>query len=518
METLQGLLSGSAGRWGDRIAVEESADTAITYRELEALSRQVRDALLASGVRRGDRVGVVLSKSIDAVAAIFGILEAGAAYVPVDPTAPVTRAATILRDSDARVAFVEPAIADGLREAIGDVANPPRLVLRVDAASGGLARSLNDIGSADAASPPSAESVGPDELAYILYTSGSTGTPKGVMLTHGNGSTFVDWASATFDVSEQDVFSSHAPFHFDLSIFDLYVSLRHGARLVLIGGEQGKEPVGLADVIAGRGITVWYSTPSILTLLLQYGKLDRHTFPSLRYVLFAGEVFPVKHLRDFRTAVPGPRYFNLYGPTETNVCTFCEIPREIPADRTEPYPIGHACGSFAMRVVGADGEDVPDGEEGELWAAGPGVMAGYWNRDDLTARVMVPDANGRRWYRTGDIVVRGAADGYTFRERRDRMVKRRGFRIELGEVETALYGHPALAEVAAVAVPDERSGVRIMAFLCAESGPAPSVLELKRFSASVLPVYMVPDQFVVCEALPKTSTDKIDYQRLMEMA
>jgi acyl-coenzyme A synthetase/AMP-(fatty) acid ligase len=296
------------------------------------------------------------------------------------------------------------------------------------------------------------------------------------------------------------------------------VSLRHGARLVLINADQGKEPVGLADLIAGRGITVWYSTPSILTLLLQYGKLGRHTFPTLRYVLFAGEVFPIRHLRELTESVSGPRYCNLYGPTETNVCTFYEIPSSIPSDRTEPYPIGHACESFTMRVVGADGNDVPAGQEGELWASGPGVMAGYWNREDMTSSVMVKGDDGRRWYRTGDIVVETADDGYTFRGRRDRMVKRRGYRIELGEVETALYNHPALAEVAAVAVPDERSGVRIMVFLCTETGPAPTILEMKRFSAGVLPMYMVPDRFVVCESLPKTSTDKVDYQRLMEMA
>ncbi len=171
-----------------------------------------------------------------------------------------------------------------------------------------------------------------------------------------------------------------------------------------------------------------------------------------------------------------------------------------------------------MRVVDRTGVDVPAGEEGELWASGPGVMAGYWNRPEQTARAMVTDAQGRRWYRTGDIVTQDPVDGYLFRGRRDRMVKRRGYRIELGEIEKALYGHPSLAEVAAVAVPDEQSGVRIQVFLKAKGASTPTMIELKRFSASVLPKYMVPDRFVACEALPRTSTDKVDYQRLAELA
>jgi amino acid adenylation domain-containing protein len=353
-----------------------------------------------------------------------------------------------------------------------------------------------------------------DDLAYILYTSGSTGKPKGVMLTHRAARCFIDWCTGEFRPAPEDVYSSHAPLHFDLSIHDVFVSLKHGARLVLIGEELGKDPMKLATVIADKGITIWYSTPSILSLLAGYGKLNRLDFAALRLVLFAGEVFPVPQLRAFTTLLPRPRYYNLYGPTETNVCTYYEVPLPVPEERTEPYPIGRMCPPLRCRVVDSQGRDVPTGTEGELVVAGPGVMVGYWNLPEQNGRAFLIDPDGDRWYRTGDLVVEQVDGGYVFHGRLDRMVKRRGYRIELGEIESGLSGHPAIAEVAVVATSNER-GVHLRACVVPRAGAELGVIALKRFSAEALPRYMVPDSFEFLEALPRTSTDKIDYQALL---
>jgi non-ribosomal peptide synthetase component F len=203
---------------------------------------------------------------------------------------------------------------------------------------------------ADAAAPApaaaNAANAGTD-LAYILYTSGSTGKPKGVMLSHDNAVSFVDWCSEVFTPSASDRFSSHAPFHFDLSILDIHVALKHGATLVLVAEERGKDPTHLADLIEHEGITIWYSAPSILSLLAQFGGLAGRRFPGLRLVLFAGEVFPVKHLRSLCQLVPGPRYFNLYGPTETNVCTSTRCPHPFP--RSAPRLIPSAACALTWR-------------------------------------------------------------------------------------------------------------------------------------------------------------------------
>jgi len=234
-------------------------------------------------------------------------------------------------------------------------------------------------------------------------------------------------------------------------------------------------------------------------------------------VLFAGEIFPVKHLRALKKLWPSPRYFNLYGPTETNVCTYHEIPTEIPEHQTKPFPIGTTCSHLQSKVVDEQGREGPLGQEGELCIAGPGVMQGYWNLPEKTASAFFENDDGRRWYRTGDIVTQAPDRSFIIIGRRDRMVKKRGYRIELGEIETALYRHPSVKEAAAVALYDEENGVRIKAFLSCLDQKRPSIIELKRFCSENLPPYMVPDFFCFEEILPKTSTDKVDYQRLKEL-
>ena len=512
--SLHGWFTATARRSPERPAVNEPGREPITYARLEALSGAVRDRLLAEGLRPGDRVGIYLTKSVDALAALLGALRAGAAYVPIDPGSPAWRADFILNDCAVQALVVERRFLDGL-ETLRAREEPPVVIALDEVGDGrGLAAVLGDrrVPGGDDAAPEA------DALAYILYTSGSTGKPKGVMVSHRAAMSFVDWCSRAFSPVPDDRFSSHAPFHFDLSILDLYLPLRHGARVTLIGDQLGKDPMGLADLIATERLTVWYSTPSILALLTKHGRLERHDLRTLRLILFAGEVFPIPALRELTTALPWPRFFNLFGPTETNVCTWYEAQLPIPSDRTEPLPIGRPCDHYTARVEDAEGGAVDRGDVGELLIAGPGLMSGYWNLPERNADAFWVDPQGTRWYRTGDLVREGPDGDFVFHGRRDRMVKRRGYRIELGEIEAGLVRHPAVREVAVVAVPDPKSGVRIRAFLATSEGQRLSVIELKGFCAAQLPAYMVPDGFAFLPALPRTSTDKVDYQRLTTMA
>jgi amino acid adenylation domain-containing protein len=517
VSTLHALLRATTLRFSDRVAIDDPGrGTTITYGELDELSDRLRDRLAHMGVRPGDRVGIHMRKSIDAVASIFGILKCGAAYVPVDPEAPAARCAYILNNCSVAALVTQRSLERAVdAELVTLGAKPPRVIVDDGDEPVPLRAALDR--EARSVAPGSIATVEPavDALAYILYTSGSTGRPKGVMLSHRNAVSFVEWCSSLLTPSEHDVFSSHAPLHFDLSILDIFTSIKHGATLVLIGEQLGKDPRQLAPLIAEKRVSVWYSTPSILSLLAQYGKLERHQYPDLRAVLFAGEVFPVPQLRALRQLWPLPRYVNLYGPTETNVCTFFELPPTTPPERIEPYPIGRSCPHVRCRVVEADGTTVAPGTEGELVVTGDGVMQGYWNLPQQNARAFLVDAMGARWYRTGDLVVESADGIYVFHGRRDRMVKRRGYRIELAEIEAGLAVYPAAREVAVIALPDPAAGVQIKAYLSVRGGEHPSLIELKQFCSERLPQYMVPDSFGVLEALPRTSTDKIDYQALL---
>ena len=484
MASLYERFAASAASFPDRPAVTEgSGGATLTYRELADRVGAIADQLRDAGLSPGDRVGLCLPKSNEAFAALFGVLQTGAAYVPVDASAPAERNAFIFDDCAVKA------------------------VIALDG-DGGLEVQAREHAGAEPT----------PELAYILYTSGSTGDPKGVMLTHDNANSFVDWCSEVFEPTEQDRFSSHAPFHFDLSILDIHVAVKHGACVVLVDEALGKNARALGPVIAEQGITIWYSTPTVLRLLTEFGGLAELDLSALRWVLFAGEVFPVKHLRAIKELLPEPRYANLYGPTETNVCTWLEIPAEVPADRETPYPIGRVTSNDRGRVVDEDGADVAHGEEGELVIAGGTVMAGYWNLPERSAQAFFDAQDGTKWYRTGDL-VKDLGDGVLdYIGRRDRMVKRRGYRVELGEIENGVYKHPAIAEAAAVALPDPESGVQVRVFVVACEGEEkpPSLLQLKLHCGKVLLPYMVPDSFEFLESLPKTSTDKIDYQTLIK--
>jgi amino acid adenylation domain-containing protein len=500
---LEQLLEECALREPGAIVAYEANGAAISY---AALNQFADEAALAFGVEAGDRVGLCVPKRIAALACVFGAMKAGAAYVPVDCSAPTARNAYIFNDCAVRAIVVERGRAAALMSELeGSWSETPLTV------GGEHAADFTVLRRDDAPTPKS-----PD-LAYILYTSGSTGRPKGVTHSHASALAFIDWCSEAFQPTPRDVFSSHAPFHFDLSILDLYVPIKHGAAVVLIDAEAGKQPGVLADIIADRAVTVWYSTPSILRLLVEYGGLEKRDCSALRIVNFAGEVFPIKHLRALMQRWTWPDYYNLYGPTETNVCTFYKLRAPLPDEREAPLPIGRACSGDETRVVDADERELAHGEEGELIVAGGSVMLGYWNLPERSAEAFL-EANGQRWYRTGDIVRQDDKGDYIFVGRRDRMVKRRGYRVELGEIEAALHRHPAIPEAAAIACQGAAGDVEIVAFV-AWADPAPfSMLKMKQFCAQHLPLYMAPDRFAPLAALPKTSTDKIDYQRLKDMA
>lgn len=491
--SLHALLSEAAARDPNALAVR-GPDCAMTYGELDRAADRIARALAELGVRSGDRVGIWLDKSTLAVAAMQGVLRLGAAYVPLDPLAPVARNAGIMRDC--RMAAVVTTHGRVETALAGDLASLPALLLPEGTASDPL--------PAVSEAPLPTSRVGEDDLAYILYTSGSTGTPKGVCVSHRNALAFIEWAHGELSPTPSDRFSNHAPLHFDLSVLDVYVAFMAGASVVLIPDGLQYVPGRLVELIADEAITIWYSVPSALILMMDQGGLLDRSDVLVRAWLFAGEPFPISHLRRLFSRFEGSRFLNLYGPTETNVCTFYEV-TEISDDRLAPVPIGKACSGDEVWAVTEAGKRAGVGELGELMVTGPTVLLGYWGRE----------AHGAGPYATGDIVRLEDDGNYVYVGRRDHMVKVRGHRIELGEIEATLADHDAIREIAVVVA---GSGVdaRLVAYGVAASGQAPSLLELKRHCAERLPRYMIVDSARFVPELPRTRNGKVDRAALVE--
>jgi clorobiocin biosynthesis protein CloN4 len=477
--SLHQLVIEAAARRPDALAVS-GPSRPLSYGELDALANGIAARLSASGLGRGDRAVIWAGKSAATVAAMQAVLRLGAAYVPAEGSSPVSRIAAMARDCGARVVL----------------ASRPRLA-RISAELGEQV-SYEDLDAPCDPSPrPADEVVAPGDLAYILYTSGSTGKPKGVCISHRNARAFIDWAYAELGPAPEDRFANHAPFAFDLSVLDLYVAFRAGASVHLIPPELSFAPAQLVEFLHREAITVWYSVPSALAVMMRYGGLLERPAPgALRTVAFAGEPFPIAQLRSL-AGWTSARLMNLYGPTETNVCTFREVtPADLARDR--PVPIGAAASGDRVWAQRADGAAAGPGEEGELLVEGPTVMAGYWGQ---------PPHQGP--YRTGDL-ARVLPDGsFDYLGRSDHMVKIRGHRVELGEVEYVLAKHADVAEAAAIAV-GEGVDTRLVAFVAPQPGRDPGSLALRQHIAQHLPRHMMADEVQVLPTLPRNGNGKVD--------
>lgn len=511
----------SAAAHPDRLAVSDGRET-MTYAELAATATRVSAALTAAGLRPGDRIGILARKSARCVAAMIGASQAGAVYVPVDPKAPAPRSKYILSNAQVRFLVTEESLVAGLELAPGmdGVPDADRTLLLGDAVSTegfpGYNMTWGALPQGSSTFYPPARNE--NDPAYMLYTSGSTGQPKGVVISHRNALTFVDWGRRTFDLGPEDRLSNHAPFHFDLSVFDLYGALSSGASVHIVPDRLAPFPGSLAKWIEETRITVWYSVPSALIRILLHGEPGRFAYEHLRVVLFAGEVFPVKHLRAVMGMFESAAFHNLYGPTETNVCTHFAVPRPLP-ESVKDLPIGPACPNMEAFALTDEGTRARLGEEGELVVRGPCVMLGYWSLPERTAQSLGQNSLHADFmdpvYRTGDRVrVLDGTEGFAFLGRRDHMVKVRGYRVELGEIEQAMLAHEGIREAAVVAVEDEEVGARLHGAVVLQEGATLGSDELAQHCLRRIPRYAVPETLAFLDDLPRTSTGKTDRMAL----
>lgn len=515
------IIEHSASRFPDKEAFRFD-EKGISYAALQAKMNQVARTLAANGVKRGDRVGIYLHKSLESAVAVFGIMQAGAAYVPLDPLMPVSRLAFILEDCGIQALISHQSKAERITEA---VATRPLSLNCVIGASDidGVAACLGWDEVNRASPEPFLAGTMEQDMAYIMYTSGSTGEPKGIIHTHQSGLTYAKMAAAEYRLTADDRLSNFPPLHFDQSIFDFYAGPLVGATTVIIPEEYMKFPASLSELIEDERLTIWYSVPYALIQLLLHGVLEERNLSSLRWVLYGGEPFPPKHMRELQLAWPHATFSNVYGPAEVNQCTAYPIPPVAENDET-PIPIGPIwLNSHGLVVDGAD-RPVEPGEIGELLVRTPTMMAGYWNRPDLNRKAFyfAPKDGGvkQRYYRTGDLVQTLASGDLLFIGRKDRQIKLRGYRVELDEIEAALVSHPAVAEAAAYTVEKSADDKMIQAAIILKT-TAPPKIELNQFRQHLqtkLPKYAIPESFVIFKAFPRTGSGKIDRRKLQANA
>ncbi|HLL47879.1 MAG TPA: non-ribosomal peptide synthetase, partial [Longimicrobiaceae bacterium] len=470
----------------------------LAYGELERRSSRLAHLLRARGVGPESRVGVCMERGMEVVVALLGILKAGAAYVPLEPSNPTERLREVF--ADAGVSLVLTHGAAGARLP----ADVP--VLRLDDA--GTAAEA----AAMPATPPPVR-VSPDNLAYVVYTSGSTGRPKGVMVPHGAVVRLVRGAGY-LPFGPEERIAQVSSLSFDAATFELWGALLNGGSLAVVERETTLSPARFAAGLRELRATAVFVTTALFNRIAHD---EPGAFRGVRHVLFGGEAVDPRSVRRVLEAGGPARLLHVYGPTETTTFATWHPVRGVEPDAVT-VPIGGALGGAALHVLDEWGEPVPPGGPGELYVGGAGVARGYLGRPELTAPRFVPDPfapePGARMYRTGDR-VRALPDGaLEYVGRLDAQVKVRGFRIEPAEVEAALLAAEGVRE-AAVAVREDVPGEkRLVAYVVPEAGAEPSAARLRERLSARLPEYMVPSAFVVLDTLPLNSSGKVDRRAL----
>jgi amino acid adenylation domain-containing protein len=497
-QTIKEMVGHSVELSPNRVAISSATGT-MSYQELDAAAGRIAGLLSARGFGPDNLVAVCLERDPMLVAALLGIAQAGAAYLPIDPGYPAERVKLLLGDSGAGIMLTQRSLADRFPDVghvivLDDLPSAPP--------SGTVALTVAGAGAGPR----------PADLAYVMYTSGSTGRPKGVgiqqqgvvRLVHG-----LSKIAATAD----DTFLMLAPVAFDASTIEVWVPLAHSSRLAIYPPGP-VEPHQLGAVLAAEQVSVLFLTAQLANLVVD---TDPELLRPLRMLITGGEALSVPHMRRLREALPDLTIINAYGPTEvTTVATDYLLPELI---RGSSVSIGHPIGDTRTFVLDADMNLVPVGVTGELYVGGPGTARGYISDPGLTATRFVADPigpPGERLYRTGDLVRWHLDDGLEFIGRSDDQVKLRGFRVEPGEIAAAVKGHPAVRD-AFVTMRGNGPDAELVAYLVAARELSSEFCdELRAFLRERLPGPMVPGQFLCIDKLPLSSSGKVDRKALPE--
>ncbi len=489
----------------DRIALIVGGQT-FTYGQLLAQAERLAGILRASGVERGDRVALLLENSWAAAVSIFGALLAGAVFVLIHPQTKAEKLAFILGDSGARALIADGRLEETYRDALARLALPPHLIQADDSSPGGWLASAEGSQSLDA-SP----GVIPLDLAAIIYTSGSTGTPKGVMQTHQSmvfavGS-LIEYLRLTRDARILCVL----PLSFDYGLYQLLMAVALGARLVL---EHSFTFLGQTlEAVRREQVTVFPGVPTLFATLIDAHRRSPLCLPTVTRLTNTAAALPPEFVPSLREIFPNALIYAMYGLTECKRVSYLE-PELLEA---KPGSVGKAIPGTEVYLLSADGNPVPPGTPGILHVRGPHVMAGYWNRPDLSAHMLKPGKlPGERVLCTHDL-FRSDAEGFLyFVGRTDDIIKTRGEKVSPVEIENALHRIPGVHAAAVVGVPDPVLGAAIRAYIVADPAAALTARAIRAGSAALLEPHMVPSQVVFCTQLPRSPNGKVDKRALLD--
>jgi len=510
---LQNYLDDGRRTHPEKLALVDD-QRSITYEQLQRDADRIAHCLRSNGVRRQDRVVICMKRSAQVVLAIMGVLKADAIYVPMDAKAPVERLLKVIKDCRPTAMICDEAALPVMDRVKSQMPTVRRLIVfgvRTEA-TGEIPRVSWEDAVPGPVRPPVYSNIDAD-AAYILYTSGSTGSPKGVTISHLNVISYIDWATEYFAIREEDRILSTAPFHFDMSTFDIYTALKAGATLCIAPERLLLFPNKLLDLIEKEGVTLWKGVSSLLMYLSSTGSLKEGRIPSLEKILFGGEVLATKHLMNWMQHYPSKRFYNVYGPTEATGISACYPVVKLPEAANEPIPIGKACSNTEIFVLTEENRLAEVGVTGELCIRGSGLSLGYWDDEEKTARAFVRNPLGctqtDRIYRTGDL-GRLREDGvFEYLGRKDFQIKYMGYRIELFEIEQAILAQDNIHQAAVVLCDSNQSEVpELVAFIA-----GPGLLDLDLITEElgrVVPSYMVPKRIIPMPEIPLTDRGKTD--------
>ena len=486
----------------------------LIYKDLYIKACQLAGMLIDAGLKKGDRVGIWMNRALEIPIAVHGIMQAGGAFVPLDPYAPLERIQFLLKDCGIRHIITNPQQSKFLK-LLMEQQNPLTHIFGVQGDFSIPSFSWDEIGQAPTNKLLPYQML-ENDLAYIIYTSGSTGAPKGIMHTHYSGLSYAKLSVNLYDIQMTDRVASHAQLHFDMSTFAFLSSPFAGASTVILPEAHTKMPASLSQLMEKENISIWYSVPLALTQLLQRGVLESRSLESLRWILYGGEPFPTKPLRALMELWPQAQFSNVYGPAEINQCTYYNIP-ELPAE-DEPIPLGQVWPNTEVLIINENNEIIKDDEVGELLVRSATRMRGYWNQAELTEksffRKTTTPGIEEIFYRTGDLVQRNEKGELMFMGRKDRQVKTRGYRVELNEVEVTLMKHENIEEAAVFSSKNLDGETQIEAIVILKQETNLDENMIKTFTQKYLPSYAIPHTITFAESFPRTSAGKIDYKKI----